>query len=294
MIVAIRSDTPRLTATTFDQFWAKVVGQCQGADRIDLDLRGLQFIDMFAMTGLIYGCADILEHHDCAVHVVCDDDGACQFLPRAGFFDMLSPQVDISETFTSGRLQWESELRGNDPKLIELTPIVTEAAIDLILKHLIGVLRHRLKFTKNEAYDLANMFSELCNNVIDHNPNGADGLVAMHIYGRPPERFMRFVVADRGAGILETLRRNRQNRHVTNDIDAILSSVTLGTSEFSEDTHGNGLYHLVRLVRKFHGNLHIRSGRGKVYIRSDREEPYRFAVAPLSGCQFSIEIPARD
>jgi hypothetical protein len=118
-------------------------------------------------------------------------------------------------------------------------------------------------------------------------------MVAMQVHATQSGRFMQVVVADRGAGILQTLRRNHRHVDLTSDVEAIERSVHLHVTEYDDPSHGNGLFHLLRLAGQHRGAVHIRSGAGKVYYRTDRPTRQRFTVPYLTGTQFAIVFPAR-
>lgn len=287
----VKPGTNKLTAITFDTFLAEVIEVARTHERVVLDLTDVQFMDVFAMVGVIYCCEDIQGLHGCRIRLEFTDDGAGGFLPRIGFFDVLGPAVEYPEVFTPARLEWERALHGEDKRLLELTPIDSPAAIDAVQDKLIHVLHYQLKYRLHDAYDLAIVFSELCNNVLDHSPADALGLAAMRIYGTQGQRFMQFVVADRGDGIKTTLTRNPNFANIRSDNDAIITSTDLGASEHEENTRGNGLYHLLKLAFKHQGNVRIRSGRGNVYWRMDLHKRHQFNVPYLQGTQFSIIFP---
>jgi anti-sigma regulatory factor (Ser/Thr protein kinase) len=234
------------------------------------------------------------EKLGCRVRLEVDpDDGCGGYLQRAGFFRVLPTDIQLPATVSRARLQWMEALEGNNPGLIELTPIVSDQAISDVLDRLERVLRYRLHYPKHDAFDLLIVFSELCNNILDHNSANCYGLAAMQVYNPPSGRFMQFVVADRGAGIAATLRRNPRFTQLRTDADGIVAALELGASEHEESTRGNGLYHLLELSFKHGGTIHIRSGTGKAYLRMDQQRGRRFNVPQLTGTQFSIAFPDR-
>lgn len=289
----VQPKTTTLTATNFDDFLANVMHTAHIHPHITLDLRSLQFIDVFAMVSIIYCCADVQERFGCRVRLEFTEEGAGSFLPRVGFFDVLGSEVICADVFTPARLEWERALHGEDRALLELTRIDSPTAVDMVMDKLIHVLRYHLRYQRHDAYDLAIVFSELCNNVLDHSPVTAQGLAAMQVFGSSTGRFMQFVVGDRGVGIKATLQRNPRFAALRSDIQAIMASTHLGVSEHVEATRGNGLHHLLELAFKHHGSIQIRSGQGKVYWRMDHQQRYQFPVPHLQGAQFSITFPTR-
>lgn len=293
---AVRPRGDRLTVYSFDDFLAQITGRPTWANgQITLDLRGLAFIDLFAMAGLAYLCADLREAAGQQVTLALDEGGACGFLPRAGFFDILPADIVERCGLSPARLPFMRAHYGINPALLEFTRIDSERTIDALLDGLITKLHRRLKYSRNEALDFARMLSELCHNVLDHNEGaaGVEGVMAMQIYGAGTKRFMELVVADRGLGIRRTLSTNERHADLSSDTAAIMRSTEPRASRHDDFSRGTGLPLLVELARRHGGAVHIRSGAGRVYYRMDREECRPFAVPLLAGTQFSIALPAR-
>ncbi len=242
------------------------------------------------MVGLAFLCDDLREQ-GISVSLSVGEDGAAGFLQRAGFFDLLPSEVVLSADLPPARLEYLRVFRGANPALLEFTRIDDTAGIRVVLATFRRILHYRLKYSVNDAKTLAMMLSELCHNILDHNPEATGGVVAMQVFNAPAGRFMQLVVADRGIGIRQTLTRHEAHAGLATDVKAIERSVELGISEFDDRTHGNGLYHLMRLARLHQGTVHVRSGTGKVYFRSDRAAVMRFRVPPVQGTQFSIVFP---
>ncbi len=294
MFTLVEPDSSNLTASNFDGYLDKLLKSADSGKEICVDLRAVRFIDLFAIVGVSYSCHELHEQLGCRVRLEVDPDEGCGgYLQRAGFFRTLPTGIELPTSISRARLQWMEALEGNNPGLIELTPIISDQAISDVLDKLERVLRHHLHFRKQDAFDLLIVFSELCNNILDHNSAACGGLAAMQIYNPPTGRFMQFVVADRGSGIAATLRRNPRFVHIQTDADGIVASLDLGASEHEETTRGNGLYHLVELSFNHGGTIHIRSGKGKTYLRMDQQRGRRFNVPQLTGTQFSIAFPDR-
>lgn len=295
MTVSYLPQSGRLTVYNVDAFLAPIITRKFSGDAaVTLDLRGLGFVDLFAMAAIACVCGDL---HDAGVttQLAVSEGGACGFLQRAGFFDILPQAVTLGADLPPARLAYMRAIRGANPALVEFTSINSGRAIRGILTIFRRVLRYQLRYTTAEAKTLSIMLSELCHNVLDHNADlpGAEGVAAMQVHLTDSGRFMQVVVADRGAGILRTLRRNERHADLASDVEAIEQCVELGMTEYRDLTHGNGLFHLLRLARQHHGAVHIRSGAGKVYYRTDRHERQRFTVPYLTGTQFAIVFPAR-
>jgi anti-sigma regulatory factor (Ser/Thr protein kinase) len=289
--VIIRPPHNRLTVYTFDDFLRLVDRRSLMAGRVvTFDLRGLAFIDMFAMVGLAYLCID-LEAAGCAVAL---DVGIGSFLERAGFFQLLPPAITGRCDVPPAHLEYTRSFFGRNPAIRELTVIDSQTTLDGILREMIKALHGRLKYSHRESTHIAIMLSELTQNVLEHHadPTTARGIVGMQIFGRGTERFMELVVADHGDGIWQTLRSNERYIHLASDTDAILLSTEPQVSRHNDFTHGQGLPQLLRLAQLHGGTVNIRSGEGKVYYRMDHARR-QLTVPALAGTQFSIALPTK-
>lgn len=292
MVTTVYSTKTELSVYTLDDLLRQVPGaSADGADQdICLDLRNLHYMDLFSMVGILYTCHELVARPGCRVRLELSEDGACGFLPRVGFVQLVPGGVDLSDTFTPARLILEQASRGANPDFLELTPITSYDVICEVLDKLIHILRG-LGFGKNDAFDMAIAFSEISQNILDHNEAAPDGLAAMQVYRGGEGKFFQFVVADRGVGILTTLRRNLAYADLTSDVRAIIASTGLGASEYSDGTRGNGLHKLLQLSDKHGGSVHIRSGSGRVYWRLDEQRrSHAFNVPYLPGVQIVLSF----
>ncbi len=292
----IRPAGPALTAYNFDDFLARAaLDRLAPGEPVVIDLRGLEFIDLFGMAGLAYLCGDLRDGAGREVGLELGEGTACGFLERAGFFDILPVAVTERCDLPPARLDYMRLFYGGNRALIEFTRIDSHRTIDDVLDKAMHILRHRLRYSRNETRGLAMMLSEVCRNILDHHGDGdrAEGLVAMQAHGRAGDRFVQVVVGDRGRGIRHTLSRHPDYAGLSSDVEAIARSVQLGASEHDDPTHGTGLYHLLRLAGQSGGTVHLRSGGGKLYLRADRGERRLLSVPMLSGTQVVITLPAR-
>lgn len=292
MVTTVCSTATELSVYSLDKLLRQIPAATTdaSAQHICLDLRNLRYMDLFSMVGILYTCHGLLTRPGCKVSLELSEDGACSFLPRVGFVHLVPEGIKLSDTFTPARLALEQASWDANSGFLELTPISSYDVIGGVLDKLISVLRG-LGFKKNDAFDMAIAFSEISQNILDHNDTAHGGLAAMQIYRGGDGKFFQFVVADRGAGILSTLRRNPDYAAATSDVGAIIASTGLGASEYSDATRGNGLHKLLELCEKHGGSVHIRSGRGRVYWRLDEQRSRRdFPVPYLPGVQIVLNI----
>lgn len=183
-------------------------------------------------------------------------------------------------------------IRGSNQLLIEVTKIQSGSELQDLLDHIIHVLRYRLKYKKNDAFDVATAVSEICQNTFDHTADTC-GFFAMQVYQRESKRFLEIGVADYGDGLAATLRRNADNPQIASDIEAIQQATRLGTSEFSDRTRGTGLYHLLEIANKHKGSVQIRSGTAVIRFRMDKQRRWNFPVTSMPGVQIVLTLPTK-
>ncbi len=297
LVRRVRPAGRTLTVYNLDAFLARVdASRPPIGGLVQIDLRGLDFIDLFAMVGLAFLCGDLCDSGGCRVSLQLGEGDGCGFLARAGFFDILPSVVVELCDLPPARLSYMRLFYGSNRALLEFTRLDSYQTVREVLNRVKHTLQRQLKYSHDDARRLTMMLSEVCHNVLDHHddPRGADGVVAMQVHGKGTDRFVQVVVGDRGRGIRGTLSRHRDHADLMSDVEAIGRSVEPGTSEYDDPTHGTGLYHLLRLARLHGGTVHIRSGSGKLYSRAGHAEAMLLTVPTLGGTQFSLAFPAKS
>ena len=253
-----------------------------------LDLTGVGFITPAGLVQLAACCYALSEtgRRPC---LTIDDEGVQTYLDRAGFLNVIREVADIEPP----RVHIFRHYRGSNPMLIEVTRIETGKALPSLLDQIILVLRHRLRYAKHDAFDIATVISEVSQNTFDHN-KATCGFLAMQVYGRAPQGFLEIGVADYGQGLAATLRRNAKNGHIASDLEAIKFATQLGTSEHDDPTRGTGLYHLLEISYKHRGSVQIRSGGAKVRFRMDRRMGWEFDVSEMPGVQIALVLSEKN
>lgn len=133
--------------------------------------------------------------------------------------------------------------------------------------------------------------SEILQNCFEHNDDTC-GFFGMQVYGKNTgEPFIEIGIADYGDGLKTTLLRNRKNRKIKTDIDAIREAIRPGISEFVEPDRGNGMYHLLRMTSMYKGTVQIRSGHSTMRFRFDTNEEWEFSGGYMPGVQISLTLP---
>jgi hypothetical protein len=99
--------------------------------------------------------------------------------------------------------------------------------------------------------------AELHDNIHEHSEAPQTGILAF----RAAEGVFEFVAADRGVGVLKSLRRARRYAALTDHARALELAVTDGTSRFeNESRRGHGFRPLFLGLVNLYGSLRLRSG----------------------------------
>jgi len=112
-------------------------------------------------------------------------------------------------------------------------------------------------FPSKIAAQLAAALGELHSNIYEHSDASATGLV---VFRAVPSRF-EFVVADRGIGVLESLRSCADYARINDHGEALRLTLTDGVSRYGAGTsHGHGFRPLFIGLANLSGSLRFRSG----------------------------------
>lgn len=170
-----------------------------------------------------------------------------------------------------------------------INPVTTDTlAWDLWTKHAenIGI---SLGLNRHLVAGLLGALLELQDNVYEHSGAPDSGVVA---YAATSKSF-EFVVADRGMGILRSLRRNPQFAAVTDSGRAIELAITEGVSRFPDESgRGQGFNQLFRALVGHNAELRFRSDDHALTLRPGRAVGSAAStlsqVAPLGGFAISV------
>lgn len=109
---------------------------------------------------------------------------------------------------------------------------------------------------KKLAHGLVGAIKELESNIYEHSERAETGVVGY----RAVSGAFEFIVADRGIGVLSSLRQSRQLLHLTDAGTALRFALTEGCSRFGHDTgHGFGFRPLFSSLATLNGVLRFRS-----------------------------------
>jgi hypothetical protein len=112
-------------------------------------------------------------------------------------------------------------------------------------------------FPRQNAEELVAAVRELVANIYDHSGAPQTGVVGFAAVNNEFE----FVVADKGIGVLESLRSSSEFNSLRDVGEAIETALTEGTSRYGKASgHGNGFRDLFRGLGNLSSNLRFRSG----------------------------------
>ena len=276
----------KLTATTLDDFLGNqpvIVGT-----NAKFDLTHITFVSPSAIVSLSAIC-HALHGTGYRVTIKVPESDVRRYLMRLGFMTAVREVVTFDPEVPKARSLMFDALRGTNPVLVEVTKIENGAALPDLLDQLVQVLRSRLRYKKNDAFDIVTAVSEICQNTFDHNA-GTFGFICMQMYQKEAERFIEIAVADHGVGLKETLQQNPKNPPIRSDLEAITMATRLGTSQFDDPTRGTGLHHLLEIAFKHQATLEIRSGSSKMRFRMDKKQGWKFPCQPAAGVIASLNV----
>lgn len=204
----------------------------------------------------------------------CEDGRAFSYLDRAGFFTHLTDAVLVTPTRPENSLV--DFYRGNARSLVELARIdlsnFDESIPNELTTKFVGFAGIELQ---GAAY---NVFSELCNNVVEHSGSQITGIAGLQMYngGNPPH--IQIVISDGGLGIAQTLRPALEaskhspfNVSDVSDAELIAKAFSEGglsrLNQKNDEGRGLGLFKSSKGIRDHDAALHIRQETMYVELR---------------------------
>ena len=144
-------------------------------------------------------------------------------------------------------------------------------------------------FNSHFVAGLLGALIEIQDNVYEHSGAPETGVVA---YATTPNSF-EFVVADRGMGVLSSLRHSPKYADVGDAGAALQLAITDGVSRFPSETgHGQGFNQLFRTLVGHNAELRFRSGDHALTLRPGRNitegASVLAQVAPMAGLSISV------
>jgi hypothetical protein len=286
-----------LDEDTFEQVFETSTGS-NAPD--ELDLRNLDFIDPYAMLGLI-----TLGH----VHAAAG--GAKRTLRLPGREDVLSylARMDFfrfaSRVYAFDRIlavpSREPEGVESDV-LLEITAIEKAADIHLIVsrvqKRAETILRTHLGYDDRAIYGFICALSEVCQNIVEHSAStGFVGIQKYRFEKRARRNVVKIAVMDPGVGMKASLSAKLAGKFGPrwSDECAIEQALFRGVSRFDDPGRGLGLTKVREFVQRWGGKMSLRSGTAKMIVFPSPENPQasHTCLADFPGTQVDVILPQR-
>lgn len=206
--------------------------------------------------------ANQLDH--CSVRVTLlfeeGESGTMGYLNRLGFFDRLSPRVEVKPpkpTISTAEIY-----RGMNQGVVEIAGIGPNDR-DLGLPTTLSSAVARACASRNDVAEIEGatwtIFAELIDNIFSHSCTQLNGFAALQVYGRGNS--LKVAVSDSGLGIMETLRPTLKNDSPSlaklSDIDLLVEIFRQGLSRHGSD-RGCGLKGSAAKAMKFKADLDVR------------------------------------
>jgi hypothetical protein len=182
-----------------------------------------------------------------------------------------------------------------NPHPFGFVPVSTMVSNPVVWTDMINRLK-RLSINAGFSNDHSGKFvaaiGELWGNIIDHSQSSDTGYIAFSL---GPGKF-EFVVADRGIGVLASLKSNPTYAHLTDHGRAIELVLSEGVSRYyTENGHGFGFRPLFVGLANISRSLRFRSGdHAREVIRADGQPPASrtYELARLPGFFCSVVCAA--
>ncbi len=156
------------------------------------------------------------------------------------------------------------------------------AAIDSTIDVVSGVAEYPTGVLKAIEWSL----NEVADNVLLHAGSGVEGW--MQAIATPKHRRIEFAVADRGRGILASLRERYVD--LSDHRRALEMAIEAGTTRDSSIGQGNGLSGSVRIAKSMHGWVNLLSGLGELRLMDDGKM-YTRPSPMYSGTLVDLTLP---
>lgn len=129
-----------------------------------------------------------------------------------------------------------------------------------VVNNLIDVTMRTLELERPVLQGLEWSLNEITDNVLNHADSTVGGFVQLTTFKE--SRRLDFCVADRGRGIMSSLRESRPR--LQRDVDAIAEAVKAGVTRNKDIGQGNGLSGTLKIVLAASGLMTILSGKGEL------------------------------
>jgi signal transduction histidine kinase len=289
----LRVASSNLSAISMDAVFADAasLAAAQNGKRrredVRLVLEDAEFIDPYGLVSL-WVIVRYLKLHFRRVRLVLPSENDVQsYLNRMRFPLALDGIATIENKLISSK----DAGRPSDV-LLEMTPLEKEGDLIDVTREILGrignILKNTLSYTKKDISAFSNVVTEVCNNIFDHSRD--KGIVAAQRYTKKDgTKYAIIAVADLGIGIRQSLAERYEEASSWSHSEAIVKALQ---KEYSRrPNRGLGLFMVSKIVGEYRGNLHIRSGDARLYLRY---QAHGISCAEFPGTQLAISLSVKE
>lgn len=271
-----------MNAAACDRLLAALTTEmARSASQVIVDLRGASFVAPYGAALLVLIAQELRRQGKDAVVVLPSGRRAQQQTMQLGLIEALRPLAEL-------RNLPAAPTPTGAPGLA-LRSIASASDVQGVVAYLVHQAQSRLGFDVGDVLDAAKVVSELCHNVVDH--SDSQGLVAAQIYhARDGRRMISLAVVDAGIGIRGSL--SRRYPEATNWSDSYAIEQALGGLSSRPSGGGAGLRNVQAVVRRYRGELSVRSGDRRVVLTANHQ-PRTLDGVFFAGTQVGISFSQR-
>jgi anti-sigma regulatory factor (Ser/Thr protein kinase) len=200
------------------------------------------------------------------------ESGVMGYLDRMGFFDFLSPLVEVRPTkpcLSGARIH-----RGANRGLVEIERFSAGQSADRQLVPRLATTAERCCASRSDARQIKGaifeIFGALVDNVFQHSgEQRLDAFAALQAY--PKGDRLTVTVSDSGVGIMGSLRpalvAKRSTLNELSDVDLLVEIFREGISSLDDEKRGLGLKASARAAVKFKADLDVRLPQQRVVLK---------------------------
>jgi hypothetical protein len=274
----------------------KAMDEANEGERILFDASHVRWVDPYGLIGLLTVGSVAGKRAERPLLKLPDSPDVISYMARMAFFDHADDIFEIHGVVKRARHDGESEV------LLEITAINEHAdihkVVDLVNQRGLRILTTQLHYPQREAFQFSVIFSEVCQNIVEHAEAG--GWVATQTYNwskKLGRKVVIIAVMDLGVGFRQSLSATHSARYPEGwtDLDALETAFRQGRSRHHDPGRGQGLQQIRKYVDRWDGRMTIRSGSARIADVPEWDDTRltETGLPALPGSQIGIVLPAR-
>lgn len=274
----------------------KSLDEAEPGQRVLFDASHVRWVDPYGLIGLLVLGSTAAQRGERPLLKLPDSPEVLSYMSRMAFFEHADDIFELHGSVKRGRHDGESEV------LLEITAVNEmediHKVVDLINVRGLRILTTQLHYPMREAYQFSVIFSEVCQNIVEHAE--ATGWVATQTYNwskKLGRKVVIIAVMDLGVGFRQSLGATHAARYPEGwtDLDALETAFRQGRSRHHDPGRGQGLKQIRKQVDRWNGRMTIRSGSARIADVPSWDDTHlsETGLPALPGSQIGIVLPAR-